>query len=230
MGDDHDADGISRTIDNDSYDTERDTDGQLRQQHRQYGSRCRPLEPIASGWGPQAQVEDPCARPALLLHGRQVPWLLHHHHRLLPRPDRRRVRRLLSGPLPADRWQGQTHRGLLFPEKVDDSLRATSGHGGGKGRSVRYDEMRRDGNTVEPLGHGMKINVWRAGSGPKEEMYAVVQHGASWQSTSGVRSVDTHRKGEVCGIFRRARQAICFGVRIPDKPHHRGVLPCSWDP
>merc|ERR1711939_308481 len=30
MGD-HDADGISRTIDNDSYDTERDTDGQLRQ-------------------------------------------------------------------------------------------------------------------------------------------------------------------------------------------------------
>merc|ERR1711939_584357 len=167
MGDDHDADGISRTIDNDSYDTERDTDGQLRQQHRQYGSRCRPLEPIASGWGPQAQVEDPCARPALLLHGRQVPWLLHHHHRLLPRPDRRRVRRLLSGPLPADRWQGQTHRGLLFPEKVDDSLRAMSGHGGEEGRSVRYDEMRWDGKTVEPLGHGMKNQCLEGWTGTK---------------------------------------------------------------
>merc|ERR1711939_330285 len=130
---DHDADGISRTIDNDSYDTERDTDGQLRQ-HRQYGSRCRPLEPIAG-----------CSQ-------------------------------VLCQPT------------------------------GGK--------------TVEPLGHGMKIDVWRAGSGPKEEMYAVVQHGASWQSTSGVRSVDTHRKGEVWHI-PASSAVICIGARIRDRSPSR---------
>ncbi|KAI7223934.1 hypothetical protein KC333_g171 [Hortaea werneckii] len=117
--DDHDADGISRTIDNDSYDTERDTDAVVVSSRNEKSARNGRLRPAST--------------------------------------NRRRVRRLLSGPLPADRWQGQTHRGLLFPEKVDDSLRATSGHGGGrKGRSVRYDEMRWDGKTVEPLGHGRK--------------------------------------------------------------------------
>merc|ERR1711939_785733 len=230
MGDDHDADGISRTIDNDSYDTERDTDGQLRQQHRQYGSRCRPLEPIASGWGPQAQVEDPCARPALLLHGRQVPWLLHHHHRLLPRPDRRRVRRLLSGPLPADRWQGQTHRGLLFPEKVDDSLCATSGHGGGSEECAMTNELGWQG--------GRAFRAWdeksMSGGLDRDGKERDVRCSPTWRimaiyKRSSECGYASERRG-VCGIFRRARQAICFGVRIPDKPHHRGVLPCSWDP
>lgn len=65
---------------------------------------------------------DPCAYSSLLLHGRQVPRLLHHHHRLLPRPDRRHLRRLLHRPLPAHRRQGQTHRGLLFPEEVNESI------------------------------------------------------------------------------------------------------------
>merc|ERR1712107_918480 len=82
------------------------------------------------------------------------------------------------------------------------------------------NEMRRDGKTVEPLGHGMKIDVWRAGSGPKEEMYAVVQHGASWQSTSGVRSVDTHRKGEVWHI-PASSAVICIGARIRDRSPSR---------
>lgn len=62
---------------------------------------------------------DACSRPPILLHGRQVPRLLHHHHRLLARTNRRRLRRVLTGPLPADRRQSKTHRGLLVPEKVD---------------------------------------------------------------------------------------------------------------
>ena len=66
---------------------------------------------------------DSCAYAPLFLHGRQVPRLLHHHHRLLARPDRRRLCRLLDRPLPAHRWQGQTHGGLLFPEKVNVTLR-----------------------------------------------------------------------------------------------------------
>jgi len=67
---------------------------------------------------------------------------------------------------------------------------------------VRYDEMSWDGKAVEPLGHGMKNQCLEGWIGmEKKEMYAVVQHGASWQSTSGVRSVDTHRKGEVCVAY-----------------------------
>ena len=52
-----------------------------------------------------------------------MPRLLHHHHRLLPRTNRRRLRRLLSGPLPAHGWQGSSYRGLLVQEKVDYSCR-----------------------------------------------------------------------------------------------------------
>jgi len=44
-----------------------------------------------------------CARPPLVLHGRQVPRLLHHHHRLLPRPDRCHLPRMHHRSLPADR-------------------------------------------------------------------------------------------------------------------------------
>lgn len=62
---------------------------------------------------------DPRARPALLLHGRQVPWLLHHHDRLLARPDRRHLRRLLDRAVPADGRQGEVDGGVLFSAEVD---------------------------------------------------------------------------------------------------------------
>lgn len=68
-----------------------------------------------------ASVTDPCAYSPILLHGRQVPRLLHNHHRLLTRPDRRRLRRLLNGALPTHRWKGQIDRGMLVPEKVNVS-------------------------------------------------------------------------------------------------------------
>ena len=51
-----------------------------------------------------------------------MPRLLHNHNRLLARPNCRHLRRLLDRPLPAHRWQGQTHRGLLVPEEIDNSL------------------------------------------------------------------------------------------------------------
>ena len=63
---------------------------------------------------------DPCAQPPILLHGRQVPRLLHDHHRFLTRPDRRHLPGLHHGPVSADGRQGSINRGLLFPEKVED--------------------------------------------------------------------------------------------------------------
>ena len=86
------------------------------------GSRSRSPQPNAAGGSPQAQAQgtsnshyitltiingvhvDSRPRPTILLHGRQVPRLLHHHHRLLARPNRRRLRRLLTGPLPTYWW------------------------------------------------------------------------------------------------------------------------------
>ena len=62
---------------------------------------------------------DSCAHTSLILHGRQVPRLLHNHHRLFPRPNRRRLRWLLTGSLPTHWWQGPSHRGMLFQEEVD---------------------------------------------------------------------------------------------------------------
>lgn len=64
---------------------------------------------------------EPCPCPKILLHGCQVPWLLHHHHRLLPRTNRRHLRRLLDRSLPTNRRKGTSHRGLLVPQKVDPS-------------------------------------------------------------------------------------------------------------
>jgi hypothetical protein len=59
----------------------------------------------------------PC--PPIILHGRQVPRLLHHHHRLLTRPDRRHLRRLLNGAMSTHRRQGSADGGLLIPKKVE---------------------------------------------------------------------------------------------------------------
>lgn len=64
-------------------------------------------------------LADPCTSTALVLHGRQVPRLLHNHHRLLARTNRRRLRRLLDRSLPANRRKGQTNGRLLVPEEVD---------------------------------------------------------------------------------------------------------------
>ena len=69
-----------------------------------------------------SEMTDPRTRPPLLLHGRQVPRLLHHHDRLLARANRRRLRRVLAGAVPAYGRQGETHRGVLVSEEVDGTL------------------------------------------------------------------------------------------------------------
>lgn len=46
---------------------------------------------------------DACPRSPLLLHGRQVPRLLHHHHRLLACPNCCHLWRLLDCPMSANR-------------------------------------------------------------------------------------------------------------------------------
>merc|ERR1712225_230076 len=66
----------------------------------------RPPQPFKSSRAAAPQEEEIGAGPKLLLHGRQVPRMLQHHHRLLPRPDRRPVRILLDRPLPANRRDG----------------------------------------------------------------------------------------------------------------------------
>lgn len=45
--------------------------------------------------------------------------MLHNHNGLLARPDSRHLRRLLDSPLPAHRWQSQTHGGVLVPKEVN---------------------------------------------------------------------------------------------------------------
>ena len=110
-----------------------------------YGDTYRRLLAHHNHQGPSTDFEffffflDSCAYAPLFLHGRQVPRLLHHHHRLLARPDRRRLCRLLDRPLPAHRWQGQTHGGLLFPEKVNVTLRDRKNR---MDRDVRIDEKK----------------------------------------------------------------------------------------
>jgi len=86
---------------------------------RPTGSRRRSPQPNARGRSAQAQAQDPRTRPPLLLHGRKVPGMLHNHDRLLARPDGGPVCRVLSGAVPADRWQGPADRGMLVPEKVE---------------------------------------------------------------------------------------------------------------
>merc|ERR1712032_916582 len=65
-----------------------------------------------------AQVEAVGAVPKLVLHGRQVPGLLQHHHGLLALPVRRRLRNLRGRLVPANRGWGQAHGGLLFQKEA----------------------------------------------------------------------------------------------------------------
>jgi len=88
-------------------------------QINQDGSRSRSSQPCSSGWGTKAQAEDSRPSSTILLHGRQVPRLLHNHYCFLARTDCRHLRRLLDCPMPAYWWQGQAHRGLLLPKEVD---------------------------------------------------------------------------------------------------------------
>ena len=48
-----------------------------------------------------------------------MPRLLHHHNRLLARPNRRHLRRLLDRALPTDGRQGATNGRVLVPAEVD---------------------------------------------------------------------------------------------------------------
>jgi hypothetical protein len=50
------------------------------------------------------QSSDPRARPPIILHGRQMPWLLHHHNCLLARPNSCHLRWLRDRALPTHRW------------------------------------------------------------------------------------------------------------------------------
>lgn len=78
-----------------------------------------PLQTMFDGADTLRLTPDTRARAPILLHGRQMPRLLHHHHRLLARPDRRHLRRLLDGALPADGRKGAVDGGMFVPEKVD---------------------------------------------------------------------------------------------------------------
>ena len=52
-----------------------------------------------------------------------MPRLLHHHNRLLARPNRRHLWRLLDRAVPADGWKSAIDRGLLIQAEVDDNHR-----------------------------------------------------------------------------------------------------------
>ena len=75
----------------------------------------RPSAPSRGAGGSQAQAQAPRAEPQLLLHGREVPGLLQHHHRVQPLPDCRALRLLLRRALPAHRRPRAPHGGLQLP-------------------------------------------------------------------------------------------------------------------
>lgn len=50
---------------------------------------------------------EPCPCPTILLHGRQMPRLLHHHHCLLTCSHRRHLRWMLDRPVSANWWKGK---------------------------------------------------------------------------------------------------------------------------
>ena len=77
--------------------------------------RHRPPPPSRRPGSPQAQAQAPRPVPQLLLHGRQVPGLLPHHHRVLQRADRRRLPLLLRRAVHADRGAGAADGGVFVP-------------------------------------------------------------------------------------------------------------------
>ena len=62
---------------------------------------------------------DACPSAAVVLHGRQVPRLLHHHHRVLSCTNSRHLSGLLDRALPTHWWQSPIDRGLLVQEEVE---------------------------------------------------------------------------------------------------------------
>ena len=62
----------------------------------------------------------------LFLHGREVPGLLHHHHRFFTRADGRVLHELLNNAVHAHRRPGPVVRGLLLQE--EDHLNRMSRH------------------------------------------------------------------------------------------------------
>lgn len=58
--------------------------------------RCRPHQPIARAAAELPQAQASGSEPQLVLHGRQVPWLLRHYNRVLARPIGRPLRQLRS--------------------------------------------------------------------------------------------------------------------------------------
>lgn len=69
-----------------------------------------------------SQSLDPRPRPPLLLHGRKMPRLLHHHNRLLARPNSCHLRRLLNRAVPAHWWQSEINRGVFVPAEVEGRM------------------------------------------------------------------------------------------------------------
>jgi hypothetical protein len=80
--------------------------------------RSRRVSPAPISSAKRTSYLDPRIRPAELLHGRQMPGLLHNHDRVLARPDGGGVCRLLAGAVPADGRQGAADGGVLVPQEM----------------------------------------------------------------------------------------------------------------
>lgn len=56
-----------------------------------------------------------------------MPRLLHHHHRLLARPNRRHLRWMFDRPMSTYRRQGTIDGGVQFQEEVDGCMGTNGG-------------------------------------------------------------------------------------------------------
>merc|ERR1711900_148303 len=72
---------------------------------------------VEEGWKADDYPAEPCPCPKILLHGCQVPRLLHHHHRLLARTNRRHLRRLLDRSLQPTGGKARLTEGCSFRRK-----------------------------------------------------------------------------------------------------------------
>lgn len=64
----------------------------------------RPSTPFKAARSSATQEKEIGARTQLILHGRQVPWMLQHHHCLLTRSNRRHLRIMQHRSVPAYWW------------------------------------------------------------------------------------------------------------------------------